>query len=232
MNQYLIVSKENACYQEIFSKLLIDDPGCQVRRVRSMQELQQYLAENGAEYAVIKVEVKDRGEEQGNGPYGNPRRKRERTLPERVAEERSSVTCPSQKDISDKEKCVEWLKRYVSAHIGDNLNLDSLSSCLYISKNYMSTLFSQQAGISLKNYIIHQRMEKARRLLLCSRLPIRDIAALVGYSSPSHFSQAFQKIYHQRPSDYRKIWAGRRTFGDVKQKDTAYPPAARQLTAP
>lgn len=230
MNQYLIVSKENECYQEIFSELLIDDPNCQVRRVRSIQELQKYMAGHDAEYAVIKLEIRECGAEKKNGTYGDMRRKNEMPA-ERVAEEGAAL-CPSQKDISDKEKCVEWLKRYVSAHIGDNLNLDSLSSCLYISKNYMSTLFSQQAGISLKNYIIHQRMEKARRLLLHSRLPIRDIAALVGYASPSHFSQVFQRIYHEKPSDYRKFRAGGRAVSSMKQKETAYPPAARQLTAP
>lgn len=232
MNQYLIVSKGKECFRELSSKLMLDDPKCTVRYVQSLDELRACTMDADAEYVVIKMKKRDCVREDAGEHSEDKSEKNKDASVRKYVEKRSKAQCHPQKSAADRDKYVEWVTRYVNAHLGENLNLDKISAYLYISKNYMSSIFSHKMGMPLKDYIIRQRMERARQMLLSSNLPIRDIAALVGYSSASHFSAEFRKTFHEKPSDYRRNRTGGSAFSDMKCNKTAYPSAARQLTSP
>lgn len=232
MNQYLIVSKEKESFRELSSKLMLDDPQCTVRYIQSLDELRACTMDADAEYVVIKLKRHDFVREDTMRTAENRYRKKETAPIRNRAEKKAAMQRHLPETKSDRDRYVEWVIRYVNAHLGDNLNLNSLSAYLYISKNYMSSIFSHKMGIKLKDYIIRQRMEKGRQMLLSSEMPIRDIAALVGYSSASHFSATFHKIFHESPSDYRRKRIGGSSFSGKKHKAVLYPSAARQLTSP
>lgn len=232
MNQYLVVSKGKESFRELSSKLMLDDPTCTVQYVQSLEELRACTMDADAEYVLIKLKKNDYARE-GAGRYSeDDYRKHKNAAIRNYVEEQVKMPCHPQKNMADRDKYVEWVMRYVNAHLGENLNLETLSAYLYISKNYMSSIFSHVMGMPLKDYIIRQRMEKARRLLVDSKMPIRDIAALVGYSSASYFSATFHRIFHEKPSDYRKTKTDDGTFSETKQKRALYPSAAHQLTFP
>lgn len=65
-------------------------------------------------------------------------------------------------------------------------------------------LFQQWIGLPPQQYLHQRRMKRARELLESSDFPIGEIAHQIGFSSASHFTQAFKSVYHITPTRYRQ----------------------------
>ncbi|MBO5292841.1 MAG: helix-turn-helix transcriptional regulator [Lachnospiraceae bacterium] len=68
---------------------------------------------------------------------------------------------------------------------------------------YLSKLFHKEIGIPVSEYIMLQKVEKAKNLLCYSDYSIVDIANYLTFSSQSHFIQVFQKFAGLTPRKYR-----------------------------
>lgn len=79
-----------------------------------------------------------------------------------------------------------------------------LSEELHLEYNYLSSLFSSVEGITLEQYIIHQKIERAKELLFYDELTLTQIADQLGYSSVAHLSAQFKKITGLTPSELKK----------------------------
>ncbi len=75
---------------------------------------------------------------------------------------------------------------------------------MHYEYNYLSTLFSAVEGITLEQYIIRQKIEKAKELLFYDELNLSEIAHKLGYSSVAHLSGQFKKITGFTPSALKK----------------------------
>lgn len=64
--------------------------------------------------------------------------------------------------------------------------------------------FKRVFRVTIFEYVIQKRMEKARELLIHTNKPIYEIADLVGYKNATHFSAAFKKVEQITPKVYRK----------------------------
>jgi len=98
---------------------------------------------------------------------------------------------------------VENAKKYMRAHLGEDITLPVLSSVLYVHPNYLSKLFKEKAGLNFTEYRTLVRIEKARELLMDGSLNIYDIAAMTGFSNEKHFREAFRKLTGIGPREYR-----------------------------
>ncbi len=78
-----------------------------------------------------------------------------------------------------------------------------LQEALDVDYNYISTLFSSVTGITLEQYIIKQKIEKAKEYLFYNELSIKEIAYTLGYSSVAHLSSQFKKITGLTPSEFK-----------------------------
>jgi AraC family transcriptional regulator len=88
---------------------------------------------------------------------------------------------------------------------GRKLNWSTiLSEELHLEYNYLSSLFSSVEGITLEQYIIHQKIERAKELLFYDELNLTQIADQLGYSSVAHLSAQFKKITGMSPSGLKK----------------------------
>lgn len=76
---------------------------------------------------------------------------------------------------------------------------------LNIDYNYLSNLFSQTEGITIEQFIIMQRIERAKELLVYDELTLSEIAYKLDYSSVQHLSTQFKKITGLTPSHFRSI---------------------------
>lgn len=94
--------------------------------------------------------------------------------------------------------------QYIQQHLSEPLERDHLASLVFVSPDHLSHLFRQQKGMSLSNYIMEQRLAKARELLLTTRQNIRDIAFACGFQNESYFISQFKKKYGKTPLNYRK----------------------------
>src|SRR5688500_9378097 len=91
-----------------------------------------------------------------------------------------------------------------------------LSEELHYEYNYISNLFSSVEGITLEQYIIRQKIERAKELLFYDELTLSEIAHKLGYSSVAHLSGQFKKVTGFTPSELKK---NRHVKGDRKSLD-------------
>ena len=74
-----------------------------------------------------------------------------------------------------------------------------------LNYHYLSTLFSSLEGITIEKYIIHQKIEKVKELLVYGELTLSEIAFRLGYSSVQHLSSQFKKITGLTPSYFKSL---------------------------
>jgi AraC family transcriptional regulator len=80
-----------------------------------------------------------------------------------------------------------------------------LADQLHYDYNYLSSLFSAVEGVTLEQYIIHQKIEKVKELLFYDQLTLSQIADQLDYSSVGHLSAQFKKVTGMTPSELKKI---------------------------
>ena len=96
------------------------------------------------------------------------------------------------------------VRRYIDEHYKENINLDMLAQLTHSSKYYLVHAFSEEYGISPINYMISRRIEEAKQLLKNDDYTLSVISRMLGFSSPSYFTQAFKKIVGTSPNQYRR----------------------------
>ena len=85
----------------------------------------------------------------------------------------------------------------------EELSLKELAASVFLSEYYFAHLFKEITGLSPHAYLANVRLERARALLIETDTPITDIAAEVGYRSPSHFAHAFREVVGTSPRAFR-----------------------------
>lgn len=81
--------------------------------------------------------------------------------------------------------------------------VESLSEVAHMSRSAFANAFQQAFNRTPINLLNHVRMERAASLLRSGKLPVEGVAARMGYSSRSHFSQAFKNHMGMTPVEYR-----------------------------
>ena len=84
-----------------------------------------------------------------------------------------------------------------------------LAEKMNMNYSYISTLFSEYTHSSIENYIILQKIERAKKLLL-QELSLTEISYMLNYSSVAHLSGQFKKTTGLSPSVFKKIINGRK----------------------
>ena len=87
---------------------------------------------------------------------------------------------------------------------------DFLSKEVGYDYSYLSNLFSSVEGTTIEKYIINQKIEKVKELLVYDELSLNEIAYEIGYSSVQHLSNQFKKITGLSPTHFKKIKETRR----------------------
>ena len=80
-----------------------------------------------------------------------------------------------------------------------------LSSRLNYNYTYLSNIFKKINGISIERYIIQQKIEKVKEMLVSEGAFLSEIACKMNYSSVSHLSAQFKKITGIRARDYKSL---------------------------
>ncbi|MET8701320.1 AraC family transcriptional regulator [Kitasatospora sp. NPDC004723] len=97
---------------------------------------------------------------------------------------------------------------YARAHLADrDLTPERIAAEHAVSVRRLYTLLGG-AGISLEQWLIEERLGKARRMLASARydrLTVAAVSARCGFSSPSHFSRRFRSAHGVSPSEWRRL---------------------------
>lgn len=103
-----------------------------------------------------------------------------------------------------KSGLVRRARDYILAHIGESITTDILSKELGMNRTYLCKLFTEETGLTIHQYVIHVKMEEARRLMDITSKTISEIADYLGFSSQSYFQQVFRHHYGITPGAYRR----------------------------
>lgn len=114
--------------------------------------------------------------------------------------------CKICKDASHPEHSpfVDTVLTYINADLRGDLSLKALASHLNVNASYLSSLFSEEMGISLTAYVNQRRMEHAKRLLTQSVNSVKSIAFQSGFNDIHYFSRQFKKYTGLSPKAYRE----------------------------
>lgn len=92
-----------------------------------------------------------------------------------------------------------------SSYLGEKLNKDY---------NYISNLFSELEGTTIEQYLIHQKIERVKELLVYDELNLSEVAHQLGYSSVQHLSNQFKKVTGLTPTHFKQLGEKKRTSLD------------------
>jgi AraC-like DNA-binding protein len=87
---------------------------------------------------------------------------------------------------------------------------DFISAKLGYDYTYLANVFSEVKGMTIQQYIIINKIERVKELLLYDELTLTEIAFRLHYSSVAHLSNQFKKITGLTPSFYKGIASKRR----------------------
>lgn len=105
---------------------------------------------------------------------------------------------------SEKDQLVKQMEKYVDEHLDQPLSVSDVAESMYMNADYLSRLFKSKKGISLKEYIVTEKMHAAQILLQTTNLPISIIASKLGYDNFSYFSQVYRKVMGVSPTSEKK----------------------------
>ena len=92
---------------------------------------------------------------------------------------------------------------FIHDHIESDLSLAQVAAAAYLSPYHFARLFKLAVGVPPHQYIIAQRIQRARRLLASPELSVEEISWRVGFSSQSHFIAQFRRLVGMSPGEYR-----------------------------
>lgn len=93
---------------------------------------------------------------------------------------------------------------YLEQHLHEPVSLRDLSEVLHMNTSYLSALFKEQTGLTFSDYLTRKRLQRAKELLLNTRLSINEISEMVGYQTPKYFVKVFRTAENVSPGRYRQ----------------------------
>jgi len=97
------------------------------------------------------------------------------------------------------------IKAFISKNFqNENLSVKDISEHVYLSTSYVCTIFKNETGKTLNQYLTEYRIGRAKILLLDPRYKITDISAKVGYNDGNYFGKTFKKMVGLSPSEFRE----------------------------
>jgi len=93
---------------------------------------------------------------------------------------------------------------YINTHLEQNISLTQLAKVATISQSHFARLFKQSMGMTPHQYLIQQRVERAKMLLYKRQVPIADIALQCGFANQTHLTKRFRQLIGITPKAYQK----------------------------
>lgn len=102
------------------------------------------------------------------------------------------------------------VSRYVLMHTDEKFDLDTFSRHMNMSKYHFCRRFKEEFSCTPLEYVQQQKINKAKRLLTFTTLPVSEIAYSLSFCDQSHFCRVFTKITGISPNKFRKTYTGQK----------------------
>jgi len=94
------------------------------------------------------------------------------------------------------------VKEFIDANLEDDLSLAEISSIADLSQFHFARAFRKSTGLTPQQFLMQQRIERAKDLLSKNDLPIVEVSLRTGFKNQSHFTSLFRKFTRLTP----KVW--------------------------
>lgn len=94
--------------------------------------------------------------------------------------------------------------QYIEMNYSRKLTVSMIADWVGLNRSYLNSIFKEELGKSLQQYLIEFRILKACELLESENLSIGDVSRSVGYTDQLLFSKVFKRLHGVTPSEYRK----------------------------
>ncbi|WP_440120493.1 helix-turn-helix domain-containing protein [Tenacibaculum sp. Ill] len=117
---------------------------------------------------------------------------------------RSKKASNSNENILKKIYKVEAI---LQTNLHEQISIQQLARKVLLNQNVLKNEFKKLFDETIFNYAKKLRMEKAKNLLTHTQRPIYEVADMVGYKNPTHFTAAFKKFEKVTPKEFRKNYS-------------------------
>ncbi|WP_261805896.1 AraC family transcriptional regulator [Lapidilactobacillus luobeiensis] len=123
----------------------------------------------------------------------------------------------AQHGTMSKQTSLNQIKEWIRIHMDQNLRVATVAEHFDLNPDYLTRLFKQELGISVKAYMNSVKLDWAKYLLLTTRLSIEKVSKRVYFQEPKYFMRFFKKQVQLTPSQYRNAYT--HTFLNNQQVD-------------
>ena len=92
----------------------------------------------------------------------------------------------------------------VRTKLEDELTLDEMAESAGLSPAHFSTMFRQSTGLSPHQFVVRERIGRAKEMLRSAETRVLDVAVACGFKTQQHFARVFRKLCGSTPSEYRR----------------------------
>jgi AraC family transcriptional regulator len=103
------------------------------------------------------------------------------------------------------------LTQYIEANLGSSLSCEALAKLARLSVSYFARAFKSTFGCPPHEFLVRQRLERAKELMLQTDAPLAQIALDCGFADQAHLSRVFLRLTGERPASWRRT----RSQGEV-----------------
>ena len=109
---------------------------------------------------------------------------------------------------NNSKSAVELTREYINSNLDRELGAAEIAGHIHLNPDYLNRIFKKEMGIAISQYVIQQKIQKAKWLLDNTKSSLGDIAAEVGYFNYSSFNRNFSKIAGMSPREYKLKGSG------------------------
>jgi AraC-like DNA-binding protein/mannose-6-phosphate isomerase-like protein (cupin superfamily) len=102
------------------------------------------------------------------------------------------------------ERVIETMHR----RLGVTLSVAQLAAEAQLSPSHFAAIFKRKTGFSVRDFFTRLKIQRAGHLLDSTDLPVKAIAADLGFEDPLYFSRCFRRIHECPPTRYRTVRKG------------------------
>ena len=109
----------------------------------------------------------------------------------------------SEKDIKNGRNYVDDAINIIKYNYDKNISVETIAEKIFVNPSYLSRLFKAEKKISIKEYILQKKIERAKMLLERENVSVKLVANSVGFTDSLYFSRIFKKKTGFSPLEYK-----------------------------
>jgi AraC family transcriptional regulator len=96
------------------------------------------------------------------------------------------------------------IRELVDAKMDDDLSLDEMAQSVGLSTAHFARMFRKSTGETPHQFVLRQRLERAKTLLCAPNARVLDVAVACGFKTQQHFAQVFRGVWGVSPTKFRR----------------------------